>query len=97
MFQYLMFCLLLDVGEEVYDDVDASDFPPPPAEMRSLKHFLYTEVWTRRLEHYCPGLNLEGGVGVRGDVVWALLSLSKAVPISDHSSHLTAMFVSKLS
>ncbi|XP_052015818.1 FYN-binding protein 1 isoform X1 [Apodemus sylvaticus] len=23
----------LDVGEEVYDDVDASDFPPPPAEM----------------------------------------------------------------
>lgn len=49
MFQYLMFCLLLDVGEEVYDDVDASDFPPPPAEMRSLKCFPYTEMLTRRL------------------------------------------------
>ncbi|XP_023568459.1 FYN-binding protein 1 [Octodon degus] len=24
----------LEMGEEVYDDVDASDFPPPPAEMR---------------------------------------------------------------
>ncbi|KAM5264404.1 FYN-binding protein 1 [Ctenodactylus gundi] len=24
---------ILDVGEEVYDDVDASEFPPPPAEM----------------------------------------------------------------
>ncbi|XP_042546491.1 FYN-binding protein 1 isoform X1 [Dipodomys spectabilis] len=23
----------LDIGEEVYDDVDASDFPPPPAEI----------------------------------------------------------------
>lgn len=33
-FQHLVFCLLLEVGDEVYDDVDASDFPAPPAEMR---------------------------------------------------------------
>lgn len=25
---------LLDMGDEVYDDVDASDFPPPPVEIR---------------------------------------------------------------
>lgn len=47
--QYLVFCLLLDVGEEVYDDVDASDFPAPPAEMRSLKCFGYNEMLTWRL------------------------------------------------
>ena len=34
VFQHLIFCLLLDVGDEVYDDVDASDFPAPPAELR---------------------------------------------------------------
>uniref|UniRef100_A0A8C0KGP8 FYN-binding protein 1 n=1 Tax=Canis lupus dingo TaxID=286419 RepID=A0A8C0KGP8_CANLU len=33
VFQHLIFCLLLDVGDEVYDDVDASDFPAPPAEL----------------------------------------------------------------
>lgn len=32
--QHLLFYLLLDMGEEVYDDVDASDFPAPSAEMR---------------------------------------------------------------
>lgn len=32
-FQRLIFCLLLDVGDEVYDDVDASDFPAPPPEL----------------------------------------------------------------
>lgn len=47
--QYLVFCLLIDVGEEVYDDVDASDFPAPPAEMRSLKHFGYHEMLMWRL------------------------------------------------
>lgn len=34
VFQHLLFCLLLDMGDEVYDDVDASDFPVPPPEMR---------------------------------------------------------------
>lgn len=29
-----VFCLLLEGGEEVYDDVDASDYPGPSAEMR---------------------------------------------------------------
>lgn len=37
------------MGEEVYDDVDASDFPAPPAELRSLKCFHYNAVLTRRL------------------------------------------------
>ncbi|KAF3828605.1 hypothetical protein GH733_004806 [Mirounga leonina] len=31
--QHLILCLLLDMGDEVYDDVDASDFPAPPAEL----------------------------------------------------------------
>lgn len=34
VFHRLLFCLLLDMGDEVYDDVDASDFPPPPIEIR---------------------------------------------------------------
>lgn len=48
-FQYFIFRLLLDAGEEVYDDVDASDFPAPPAEMRSVQCFHSDEVLTRRL------------------------------------------------